>query len=83
MAHSSYRSAAKVFARRKKRCPFSNDNAPAIDYKDPVLLGRYISERGKIMPRRITSVSAKPQRALATAIKRARVLALLPYVKND
>lgn len=70
----------KVFFRRRKSCPLSGPNAPAVDYKDVKLLGRFISERGKILPSRITAVSAKKQRALATAIKRARNLALLPYV---
>ena len=55
-------------------------NAPKIDYKDTKLLSRYISERGKIVPSRITAVSAKKQRELAQAIKRARFLGLLPYV---
>ncbi len=68
------------FFRRRKSCPFSGPNAPAIDYKDVKTLGRYTSERGKIVPSRITSVSAKKQRQLAKAIKRARFLALLPYV---
>jgi len=53
---------------------------PRIDYKDTKLLSRYISERGKIVPSRITAVSAKKQRELSRAIKRARFLALLPYV---
>ena len=66
--------------RRKSVCPFSGDNAPKIDYKDTRLLQRYISERGKIVPSRITAVSQKNQRALAQAIKRARFLGLLPYV---
>lgn len=70
---------AKTFFRRRKTCPFSGDKAPKIDYKDPKLLGRYISEKGKIVPSRISAVSAKKQRELARAIKRARVLALLPY----
>ena len=70
------------FNRRKKSCPFTGDNAPAIDYKDVKLLQRYISERGKIIPSRITAVSAKKQRELARAIKRARFLALLPYAVN-
>lgn len=70
---------AKTFFRRRKTCPFSGDKAPKIDYKDPKLLGRYISEKGKIVPARISAVSAKKQRELARAIKRARVLALLPY----
>ncbi len=69
----------KTIFRRRKVCPFSGDNAPKIDYKDTKLLQRYISERGKIVPSRITAVSAKKQRELATAIKRARFLALLPY----
>ncbi len=69
----------RPFFRRRKTCPFSGANAPKIDYKDLKLLGRYISERGKIVPSRITAVSAKKQRILARAIKRARHLALLPY----
>jgi small subunit ribosomal protein S18 len=66
--------------RGKKPCPFTGPNAPKIDYKDPRTLARYLSERGKIMPARLTGVSAKMQRQLATAIKRARFLALMPYV---
>jgi len=72
----------RPFFKRRKTCPFSGKNAPAIDYKDPRLLGRYISERGKIVPSRITAVSQKAQRKLARAIKRARFLALLPYVSK-
>jgi len=72
--------ARRPFFRRRKTCPFSGANAPKIDYKDVKLLQRYISERGKIVPSRITAVSAKKQRELATAIKRARFMALLPYV---
>ena len=72
--------ARRPFFRRKKTCPFKGENAPKIDYKDVRLLRRYISERGKIVPSRITAVSAKPQRDLARAIKRARFLGLLPYV---
>ena len=68
------------FFRRRKTCPFSSDNSPKIDYKDVRLLQRYISERGKIVPSRITAVSAKKQRELAKAIKRARILGLLPFV---
>ena len=74
--------ARRPFFRRKKSCPFSGPNAPKIDYKDVKLLGRYLSERGKIVPSRITAVSAKKQRELARAIKRARFLALLPYSVN-
>ncbi len=69
----------RPFFRRRKSCPFSGPNAPKIDYKDVKLLQRYVSERGKIVPSRITAVSAKKQRELAQAIKRARYLGLLPY----
>ncbi|HEY7457733.1 MAG TPA: 30S ribosomal protein S18 [Xanthobacteraceae bacterium] len=70
----------RPFMRRRKTCPFSGANAPKIDYKDVKLLQRYVSERGKIVPSRITAVSANKQRELASAIKRARFLGLLPYV---
>ena len=84
MQSSSPRDAAgagrKVFFRRRKSCPLSGPSAPKIDYKDVKLLGRFISERGKILPSRITSVCAKKQRELSSAIKRARNLALLPFV---
>ncbi len=69
----------RPFFRRRKTCPFSSEGAPKIDYKDIRLLQRFVSERGKIVPSRITAVSAKKQRELATAIKRSRHLALLPY----
>ena len=72
--------ARRPFYRRRKTCPFSGDKAPKIDYKDVKLLQRYISEKGKIVPARITAVSAKKQRLLSQAIKRARHLALLPYI---
>lgn len=68
------------FFKRKRVCPFSQPGGPRIDYKDTKLLSKYISERGRIIPRRITAVSAKSQRELAIAVKRARYLALLPYV---
>jgi small subunit ribosomal protein S18 len=73
----------RPFFRRRKSCPFSGPNAPAIDWKDTRLLGRYISERGKIIPSRITAVSQKKQRELAKAIKNARYMGLLPYVQNE
>ncbi len=73
----------KTFFRRRKTCPFSGQHSPAIDWKDVRLLGRYISERGKIVPSRITAVSQKKQRELAQAIKRARYMALMPYVRNE
>jgi small subunit ribosomal protein S18 len=70
----------RPFTRRRKSCPFSGANAPVIDYKDVRLLQRFVSERGKIVPSRITAVSTKKQRELSQAIKRARFLGLLPYM---
>lgn len=72
----------RQFFRRRKTCPFSGENALAIDYKDVRLLGRFVSERGKITPRRISAVSVKKQRELTIAIKRARFLALMPFVAD-
>jgi small subunit ribosomal protein S18 len=72
----------RPFFRRRKTCPFTGPNAPKIDYKDVKLLQRYISERGKMVPSRITAVSTKKQRALSLAIKRARFLGLLPYAQK-
>ena len=66
--------------RRKKVCVYCADKNAVIDYKDVNKLKRYVSERGKILPRRITGNCAKHQRALTVAIKRARHIALLPYV---
>ena len=68
------------FVRRKKFCRFTADDVATIDYKDLGILKNYITETGKIVPSRITAVSAKKQRLLAQAIKRARFLALLPYL---
>ena len=67
---------------KQKSCPLSYDGAPKVDYKDVKLLKRFISDRGKILPSRITSVSAKKQRELSIAIKRARFLGLLPYINK-
>ena len=67
------------FFRRKKFCRFKAEGVKEIDYKDINLLKNYIMENGKIVPSRITGTSAKYQRQLSTAIKRARFLALLPY----
>ena len=72
----------RPFFRRRKACPFAAKDAPKIDYKDIKLLQRFMSERGKIVPSRITAVSVKKQRELAKAIKRARYLGLLPYVMD-
>ena len=70
----------RTIRRRKKVCVFRADENNLIDYKDVNKLKRYISERGKILPRRITGNCAKHQRALTVAIKRARHIALMPYV---
>ena len=69
--------------RRRKTCPFSGDNGQKIDWKDIRTLGRYVSERGKIMPARITAVSTTKQRELTQAIKRARFMALMPYIRDE
>ena len=70
------------FDSKKKFCPFSQINSPKIDYKDIRLLSRYISEKGKIVPSRITGVSRKKQKELAKAIKRARFLSLMSYTNK-
>lgn len=67
-------------SKKRKRCPFMASGFEDIDYKDIETLSKFITERGKILPRRITGVSAFFQRRLATAIKRARYMALLPFV---
>lgn len=67
---------------RKKVCAFCVDKVSDIDYKDVAKLRRYLSERGKIVPRRVTGTCARHQRQLTTAIKRARHIALLPYVSE-
>lgn len=68
--------------RRKKRCYFTENKIDYIDYKDSNLLQRFISDRGKILPRRVTGTKSNYQAELATAIKRARHMALLPYIKE-
>tara|TARA_B100000686_G_C15834482_1_gene499642 strand:+ start:225 stop:503 length:279 start_codon:yes stop_codon:yes gene_type:complete len=70
------------FEEKKKFCPFSQKNSPNIDYKDIRLLSRYISEKGKIIPSRITNVSNKKQKELSKAIKRSRFLALMSYTQK-
>lgn len=69
--------------KRRKVCYFTVNNIQKIDYKDVELLKKFISERGKILPRRVTGTSAKYQRQLTKAIKRARQIALLPYVNDQ
>ena len=73
---------ANANRRRKKVCIFCADKVSYIDYKDSAKLRKFISERGKILPRRISGTCAKHQRELNTAIKRARQAALLPYVTD-
>ena len=70
------------FEDRKKFCPFSQKNSPIIDYKDVKMLNRYISEKGKITPSRITNVSRSKQLELSKAIKRARFLALMSFTNK-
>lgn len=72
-----------VFIRRKKQCPFKAAGIKEIDYKDIETLQQFVTERGKIIPRRITGVSAHYQKLLTKAIKRARHMALLPFVGED
>jgi small subunit ribosomal protein S18 len=67
-------------SRKRKHCPFIASGIKEIDYKDIDTLGQFITERGKILPRRITGVSARYQKKLTAAIKRARHVALLPFV---
>ena len=69
-------------SKKRKRCPFTQSGIQDIDYKDVDLLTRFITERGKILPRRVTGVSAWHQKQLTQAIKRARHMALLPFVAN-
>lgn len=72
------------FSRKKKKnCPFKAEGITNVDYKDTELLSRFITERGKILPRRITGVSAYYQKKLTQAIKKARYMAILPYVAQE
>lgn len=73
---------ARINRKRKKVCIFCVDKVAYIDYKDSAKLRKFISERGKILPRRISGTCAKHQRELTTAIKRARQVALLPYISD-
>ena len=71
------------FDNKKKFCPFSQPGSPKIDYKDIRLLSRYITEKGKIVPSRITGVSRKKQKELSRAIKKARFLSLISYTNKS
>jgi len=79
-AEGSRRRPANGLRRRKKVCAYCFEEGKSIDYKDVASLKKFISERGKILPRRITGTCAKHQRELTVAIKRARHIALMPYV---
>ena len=70
------------FEERRRFCPFSQKNSPIIDYKDVKLLSRYITEKGKMIPSRVTNVSRKKQKELSIAIKRASYLALMSYTQK-
>jgi len=86
MAHNPseirYLTPVAVDVQRKKYCRFKKMGIKYIDYKDPEFLKKFLNEQGKILPRRLTGTSLKYQRKVATAIKRARHLALLPYVTD-
>ena len=77
-----YLTPPSVEIRKKKYCRFKKNGIKYIDYKDPEFLKKFLNEQGKILPRRITGPSLKFQRKLSVAIKRARHLALLPYVTD-
>ncbi len=83
MSKKKRRRRASTRPRRRKVCPLSTAGLKTLDYKDVDTLKRFITERGKILPRRITGVCARMQRALSTAIKRARHMALLPFVAEE
>ncbi len=80
MAKVANKTNKRVFFRKRKGCPLSIRGAPVVDYKNPDLLIKFVSEGGRMLPSRITNVCAKQQRKLKNAIKIARILALLPFV---
>lgn len=83
MAKRTRRPSSPRRFRKRKSCPFTAAGAREIDYKDVDNLSKFITDRGKILPRRITGVSARHQKMLTTAIKRARHMALLPFVAKS
>ncbi len=80
MPRTADRSNKKAFFRKRRGCPLSIPGSPPIDYKNPELLAKFISEGGRMLPSRVTNVCAKKQRELKKSIKRARVLGLLPFI---
>lgn len=81
--NANVESVMRARRRRRKTCPFCADKTLVIDYKDPKLLRRFITERGKIVPRRVSGVCARHQRGLALSIKRSRHIAFLPYLATE
>ena len=77
---NSEKSSSKLFFRRRKGCPLSVSGAPEITYKNPDMLSKFLSEGGRILPSRVTNVSASKQRVLKRQIKIARILGLLPFI---
>ena len=77
-----YLTPVAVDVKKKKYCRFKKTGIKYVDYKDPIFLKRFLNEQGKILPRRLTGTSLKFQRKVSTAVKRARHLALLPYVAD-
>ena len=77
-----YLTPPSVEVKRKKYCRFKKSKIKYVDYKDPIFLKKFLNEQGKILPRRITGTSLKFQRKVAKSIKRARHIALLPYVTD-
>ncbi len=77
-----YLTPPSVEIRKKKYCRFRKNRIRYIDYKDPEFLKKFVNEQGKILPRRVTGTSLKYQRKVATAVKRARYLSMLPYVTD-
>ena len=75
-----YLTPPSIEVKKKKYCRFKKNRMKYIDYKDPVFLRKFLNEQGKILPRRVTGTSLKFQRKIATAVKKTRQLALLPYV---
>lgn len=82
-ASANVQAVIRARKRRRKSCPFCADQTVVIDYKDPKLLRRFITERGKIVPRRVSGVCARHQRGLALAIKRSRHIAFLPFLATE
>ncbi len=77
------KNSSKMFFRKRKGCPLCLESSPEIDYKDPELLGKFISEGGRMLPSRITNVCSKHQRSVKKSIRHSRIIALLPFVFSN